>query len=343
MAVALAEGAGPWRALGLLTFLDPPRPDTRDTLEKALGYGVDTKMARAPAAPGCAGKRCLCVTDTELALPMPSGRARWAVCVRSHISCRRGAYPAAPDDATDRRSASSARRRPACEPWSHHLRRRCSRSCGAEALRDGERAGARMCADHRRQCADRARDGGCPGHGRAHLHARGPARAAAGRPRAARPGEDAGAPGTRLRRLCAGEYQEEVQWSACHLCSCKHEHDAAIAGRNRSKGRTVEDGAPSSLCMPHACDRLRGVQRQGRPMEADRVDKALAAGVPQTSANARAGVAGADMSMALPSLAAQVEGSHCGRAVRLEDGACGMHVTDGRARRACRCGRSTST
>ncbi len=46
MAVALAEGGGPWRMLGLLTFLDPPRPDTRDTLEKALGYGVDTKMVR---------------------------------------------------------------------------------------------------------------------------------------------------------------------------------------------------------------------------------------------------------------------------------------------------------
>ena len=46
MAVGLAEGEGPWRVLGLLTFLDPPRPDTRDTLEKALGYGVDTKMVR---------------------------------------------------------------------------------------------------------------------------------------------------------------------------------------------------------------------------------------------------------------------------------------------------------
>ena len=46
MAVGLAEGDGPWRVLGLLTFLDPPRPDTRDTLEKALGYGVDTKMVR---------------------------------------------------------------------------------------------------------------------------------------------------------------------------------------------------------------------------------------------------------------------------------------------------------
>ncbi len=247
MAVALAEGAGPWRALGLLTFLDPPRPDTRDTLEKALGYGVDTKMARAPAAPGCAGKRCLCVTDTELALPMPSGRARWAVCVRSHISCRRGAYPAAPDDATDRRSASSARRRPACEPWSHHLRRRCSRSCGAEALRDGERAGARMCADHRRQCADRARDGGCPGHGRAHPHARGPARAAAGRPRAARPGEDAGAPGTRLRRLCAGAPRARgAVWAAFRALG-----NAGQAGQQQRIGRSR--ARRSCRCLAACC------------------------------------------------------------------------------------------
>lgn len=30
--------------LGLLTFLDPPRPDTRATLETALHYGVQTRM-----------------------------------------------------------------------------------------------------------------------------------------------------------------------------------------------------------------------------------------------------------------------------------------------------------
>ena len=45
---AWRRAAGPGALLGLLTFLDPPRPDTRDTLEKALGYGVDTKMARPP-------------------------------------------------------------------------------------------------------------------------------------------------------------------------------------------------------------------------------------------------------------------------------------------------------
>lgn len=29
---------------GLLTFLDPPRPDTKDTIHKAMAYGVDVKM-----------------------------------------------------------------------------------------------------------------------------------------------------------------------------------------------------------------------------------------------------------------------------------------------------------
>eukprot|EP00122_Pirum_gemmata_P015184 Pgem_evm1s14187 len=33
-----------WFLLGLLTFLDPPRPDTKDTLEKAMALGVDVKM-----------------------------------------------------------------------------------------------------------------------------------------------------------------------------------------------------------------------------------------------------------------------------------------------------------
>ncbi len=35
---------GPWKMLGLLTFLDPPRPDTRRTIERALEWGVDVKM-----------------------------------------------------------------------------------------------------------------------------------------------------------------------------------------------------------------------------------------------------------------------------------------------------------
>lgn len=36
--------AGNWQMAGLLTFLDPPRPDTRETVERALAFGVDVKM-----------------------------------------------------------------------------------------------------------------------------------------------------------------------------------------------------------------------------------------------------------------------------------------------------------
>ena len=33
-----------WRMMGVLTFLDPPRPDTRETLHKAMEFGIDVKM-----------------------------------------------------------------------------------------------------------------------------------------------------------------------------------------------------------------------------------------------------------------------------------------------------------
>ena len=36
--------SGVWRMLGLLTFLDPPRPDTKETIERARGFGVAVKM-----------------------------------------------------------------------------------------------------------------------------------------------------------------------------------------------------------------------------------------------------------------------------------------------------------
>ena len=38
------SGAESWRMLGVLTFLDPPRPDTRATLHKAMEFGIDVKM-----------------------------------------------------------------------------------------------------------------------------------------------------------------------------------------------------------------------------------------------------------------------------------------------------------
>ena len=33
-----------WELLGLLTFLDPPRPDTKETVHRAMAYGVQVKM-----------------------------------------------------------------------------------------------------------------------------------------------------------------------------------------------------------------------------------------------------------------------------------------------------------
>jgi H+-transporting ATPase len=35
---------GEWRMVGLLTFLDPPRPDTKQTIKDAISYGVQVKM-----------------------------------------------------------------------------------------------------------------------------------------------------------------------------------------------------------------------------------------------------------------------------------------------------------
>jgi len=45
--MAVAKGnpkTGVWKMMGLLTFLDPPRPDTRHTIEEANRYGVGVKM-----------------------------------------------------------------------------------------------------------------------------------------------------------------------------------------------------------------------------------------------------------------------------------------------------------
>ncbi|TFJ85011.1 hypothetical protein NSK_003435 [Nannochloropsis salina CCMP1776] len=46
LAVAKTKGSadGPWELIGLLTFLDPPRPDTKDTIERANKFGVEVKM-----------------------------------------------------------------------------------------------------------------------------------------------------------------------------------------------------------------------------------------------------------------------------------------------------------
>ena len=40
----LMDGKNEWKMIGLLTFLDPPRPDTKQTIEDASKYGVSVKM-----------------------------------------------------------------------------------------------------------------------------------------------------------------------------------------------------------------------------------------------------------------------------------------------------------
>jgi H+-transporting ATPase len=44
LAVARTNEAGDWRMMGLLTFLDPPRPDTKHTIDEATKLGVKVKM-----------------------------------------------------------------------------------------------------------------------------------------------------------------------------------------------------------------------------------------------------------------------------------------------------------
>jgi P-type E1-E2 ATPase len=44
LAVAKTNDEGKWQMLGILTFLDPPRHDTKETIERAMEYGVDVKM-----------------------------------------------------------------------------------------------------------------------------------------------------------------------------------------------------------------------------------------------------------------------------------------------------------
>lgn len=44
LSVAKTDQQGRWHMAGLLTFLDPPRPDTKETIRRAKEYGVDVKM-----------------------------------------------------------------------------------------------------------------------------------------------------------------------------------------------------------------------------------------------------------------------------------------------------------
>ena len=44
LAIAKTDDNGKWQFLGMLTFLDPPRPDTKKTIADARSYGVQVKM-----------------------------------------------------------------------------------------------------------------------------------------------------------------------------------------------------------------------------------------------------------------------------------------------------------
>lgn len=44
LSVAKTDQQGRWHLAGMLTFLDPPRPDTKETIRRAKEYGVDVKM-----------------------------------------------------------------------------------------------------------------------------------------------------------------------------------------------------------------------------------------------------------------------------------------------------------
>ncbi len=44
LAVARTNTEGKWTMAGILTFMDPPRPDTKETIERAIHYGLEVKM-----------------------------------------------------------------------------------------------------------------------------------------------------------------------------------------------------------------------------------------------------------------------------------------------------------
>ncbi|EPY19422.1 H+-transporting ATPase [Strigomonas culicis] len=44
LSVARTDSSNRWHMAGILTFLDPPRPDTKETIRRSKHYGVDVKM-----------------------------------------------------------------------------------------------------------------------------------------------------------------------------------------------------------------------------------------------------------------------------------------------------------
>ena len=49
-ASGVGSAGAPWRIEGILSFLDPPRPDSADTLDEAMKMGVDVKMITGDSA-----------------------------------------------------------------------------------------------------------------------------------------------------------------------------------------------------------------------------------------------------------------------------------------------------
>ncbi len=62
MAVAKTDASGEWKFLGLLTFLDPPRHDTKETIRRAIDFGVEVKMIT--------GDHLLIATETARSLDL---------------------------------------------------------------------------------------------------------------------------------------------------------------------------------------------------------------------------------------------------------------------------------
>ncbi len=78
LAVARTNEEGKWTMMGILTFLDPPRPDTKDTIERAMEYGVDVKMIT-----GAHGRQQRCRHRSEWCF------SRACCCVRGMLLCAR--------------------------------------------------------------------------------------------------------------------------------------------------------------------------------------------------------------------------------------------------------------
>lgn len=75
LAVAKTEGeANEWKLLGLLTFLDPPRHDTKETIHRAISYGVEVKM----------------ITGDHLLIAMETARA---LELGDRVEGREGVFP----------------------------------------------------------------------------------------------------------------------------------------------------------------------------------------------------------------------------------------------------------